>query len=205
MKFKFWAIKISIICIIIFILQLIYQQTTTFFILDAAKVFFEPWRLLTSIFLHANRIHILNNLFALLLFGTIAEFILGSRKFLITFFFGGIFASIVSSFFYDFSLGASGAIFAILGVLTAVRPFMVIWFYGLPMPMFAAWAVWASIDLLGIYMPAGVANFAHLAGLLFGTAYGIYLRRHAGFRWTRKKKIKISDRDFSEWEREYMG
>ena len=101
------------------------------------------------------------------------------KKFLLVFFVSGILANIISVFFYPSSLGASGAISGIIGALIIVRPMLVVWAFGLPMPIFIAGIVWVAGDLIGaIGYFAGnpidnTGNIAHLAGMFFGLLFGI--------------------------------
>ena len=54
------------------------------------------------------------------------------------FFISGILANLISVNFYNSSLGASGAIFGVIGALVVVRPWMFVWAFGLPLPMIVA-------------------------------------------------------------------
>ncbi len=97
------------------------------------------WTLLTSIFVHANFTHILFNMISLFFVGTLLERILGRRRFLAFYLLSGLFASIVftllagflggsllgGKLFGDpsvFGVGASGAIFGLVGVLAVLTP-----------------------------------------------------------------------------------
>jgi len=177
MENKLYSIWLVIICTIIFTLQIIFPQITDQFALYSNRVLYEPWLLVTSIFLHGSFEHLFFNMFALALFGIILESIIGSRNFLIAFFVSGIIASIGAAFFYPASLGASGAIYGIIGALTAIRPKMTVWVLGVPMPMFVAAVLWALIDLVGMFEPSGIANAAHLFGLASGVVVGVFFRR----------------------------
>jgi len=178
MKFRFYAIKLSVIIIIIFILQKLVQGFTDLFILNASLVLIRPYTLLTSIFLHSNIGHLLYNLFALALFGSILEKLIGYKKFLLIFFLAGLLASFTSIFFYNAVLGASGAIFGILGTLTYLKPKMVVWVFNMPMPMFVAAIIWALLDIIGVFSPnTGIANLAHLTGLFVGLIFGYYISK----------------------------
>ena len=76
----------------------------------------EIWRLITAMFLHGGVAHIIFNSVALLSFGKITELIFGKKKFLIIYFISGLFGSIASFISNDaVSVGASGAIFGLLG------------------------------------------------------------------------------------------
>ena len=78
----------------------------------------EQWRLFTAIFLHAGLIHLAMNGYALWAFGNIVEQELGKARYVAIFAVGGLFAS-AASFVFGLptvaGVGASGAIFAILG------------------------------------------------------------------------------------------
>jgi len=205
-KFKFYALKLSGVCIAVFLLQLI-PGLTELFILNS-KSFFQPWRFLTSIFLHGGIVHLFYNLFALALFGSILEKLIGGKKFLIVFFVSGILANLISVNFYNSSLGASGAIFGIIGALIIVKPMQVVWAFGVPMPIFIAGIFWAVGNIIGAYgflvgNPLdNTGNFAHLSGMLFGLILGTFYRV--------KKKIKnpkifIDEKSVREWEDRWMS
>jgi rhomboid protease GluP len=76
----------------------------------------EPYRLLTSMFLHLNLMHILFNGYALFVIGRDVEALFGHVRFALIYFLGGLSGSLASFVFTDApSVGASGAIFAIFG------------------------------------------------------------------------------------------
>lgn len=81
----------------------------------------EWYRLITSIFLHYNFEHILMNMLSLFIFGKIVESIVGHWRFLIIYFVSGLFGNFASlSFNTDtVSVGASGAIFGLIGAIFA--------------------------------------------------------------------------------------
>ncbi len=207
MKFRFYAVKLSLAMIVIFIAQTFIPSFTNLFVLNQLS-WFQPWRFLTAIFLHGNIIHLIFNLFALLLFGTILEKFISGKRFLLVFFITGILANLISINFYNSSLGASGAIFGILGALVILRPFMVVFAFGIPMPLFIAGIIWATADLLGAYgfftgNPIdNTGNIAHLSGMFFGILFGILYRKLL----VRKRKINVSlDEDqIRNWERTWM-
>jgi len=199
MKNKYYALKITGILILIFIIQLIFKNFTELFVLDSSKVFIRPWTLVSSIFLHGSLAHLMLNGFALALFGSILENIIGSKRFLVLFFIGGIFANIPSIIFYNSSLGASGAIFGVLGCLTILRPKMTIWMNLMPVPMWLAAIIWALQDVLGVFLPDNIANLAHLGGLFFGLIYGFYIRPR-GNKKGLNEDFKLNEEAIKEWE-----
>lgn len=205
MQFAWHAIKLSVVCVAVFVLQMVFPQVTDNFALISEEAFQKPWMFLTSIFLHGGFEHLLYNMFALVLFGSILEKIISGKNFLIIFFISGLFASFGSFLFYDASLGASGAIFGLLGALAILRPRMTVWVAGIPMPMIFAIFIWAAGDLLGMFVPSGVANAAHLVGLAVGIFFGLKLKNQYGLKQTARKGVeKLNDVEFRKWEDEWM-
>lgn len=201
MKFKFYALKLSGIIILIFLMQLFIPGFTELFLLDSNS-WIQPWRFLTSIFLHGDLIHLFYNLFALALFGSILEKLIGKRGFLMIFLVSGILANLISVNFYPSSLGASGAIYGVIGALIVVRPMMIIWAFGLPMPIFIAGILWAAGDAIGIFVPSNVANIAHLSGMAFGLIIGIFYRKKRVRR--KKHKIYFNEGSVRQWEDRWL-
>jgi membrane associated rhomboid family serine protease len=76
----------------------------------------EWWRLISAVFLHAGLLHLLFNAMAVHYLGQIVENALGPASFLLLFLLGGWFASLCShQLTVAMSVGASGAVFALLG------------------------------------------------------------------------------------------
>ena len=195
------ALWLCFIIFIIFLLQLLIEGFTDYFILDTRLVLFKFYTLITAIFLHSGIPHLFYNLFGLALFGSILEHVIGSKRFLILFFVSGLAASLISIPFYDRVLGASGAIFGVLGMLGILRPRMTVWVYSMPMPMILALFVWGAGDVLGIFVPTGTANIAHLGGLGIGVIAGLFYRKQ--FKEVKRKKedVYIDEEKVKEWER----
>jgi len=150
----------------------------------------EPWTVLTSMFMHAGVWHILANMFSLFFLGSYLCSIIGDKIFLAIYFLGGI---IGNFFFILFSLytplgnanslviGASGAVFAVAGSLTAMAPKMKVMIFPIPAPV-PLWVAILGGFLLMSFLP-GVAWEAHLGGLLVGLIAGFIIkkRRHNAF------------------------
>ena len=211
MRFKFYALKLCGIIFLIFLAQVFISGFTDMFLLNK-DAFGEYYRFVTSIFLHSGIPHLAYNLFALALFGSILEKLIGGKKFLIVFFVTGILANLVSVNFYSSSLGASGAIFGVIGALIFVRPLMVVWAFGMPMPIFIAGILWGAGDLLGavgFFMGNPIdntgnntGNIAHLSGMFFGFIFGIFYRERKIRR--NKEKFGIDERTVRQWEDSYL-
>ncbi|MFW6385177.1 MAG: rhomboid family intramembrane serine protease [Halodesulfurarchaeum sp.] len=149
------------------------------------------WTWVTSIFAHSpfNFTHIFFNSIVLYFFGPVVERRVGSRAFAALFLGSGVvagLAQVLATMAVGGStsvIGASGAIAALLGVLTVLNPNLRIYLYFiLPMPLWVATLLFAAysvfVSSLGGIGAGGVAQLAHLAGLGLGLAYGSYLKRH---------------------------
>ncbi|MBS3081871.1 rhomboid family intramembrane serine protease [Candidatus Pacearchaeota archaeon] len=177
-RFRFYALKLCGWIFVVFLLQLFVNGFTELFLLDSSS-FTQIWRFFTAIFLHGGIAHLLYNVFALALFGSMLERFIGGKRFLIVFFVTGILANVVSVNFYGSSLGASGAIFGVIGTLIFIKPLMFVWAFGFPMPLFVAGIIWITGDLMGFFYATGsnVANLAHLSGMFFGILFGFIYRK----------------------------
>ncbi len=176
-KFTF----IFILVILIFFIYQLASDTWIYLAFFPAFAFYEPWTFITSIFLHADFLHLFFNLFALFFFGIYLERIIGNGSFATLFIVSGIVGNVgyllTSSNPYIPAIGASGAIYGIIGTLAVIAPSLLVYIYGfIPVPMALAAVIWALIDIAGLFMPTGVAHGAHLGGMVVGLIYGAYLR-----------------------------
>ncbi len=137
----------------------------------------QIWRLGTSILLHANLVHLLINGYALWVLGRILEKLYGPRRFAIVFFFSGFAGALASFAFMDQnSVGASGAIFGLLG---AAVVFGFRFKAELPPRVRRALTVgllpWVAINLAIGFSWKGIDNAAHLGGLVGGGVVALFL------------------------------
>ena len=79
----------------------------------------QPWRLVTAIFLHGSLLHILFNMWVLMDIGPMVEEIYGSARYFALFIVTGAVGYIPSSYVGHFSVGASGSLLGLLGLLIA--------------------------------------------------------------------------------------
>ena len=78
----------------------------------------EYWRIFTSMFIHSGVMHVIFNMIILLHAGGYIEPYMGQRKFIAFYLLSGLFVSLCAGFFTNaLSVGASGAVFALLGFL----------------------------------------------------------------------------------------
>jgi membrane associated rhomboid family serine protease len=163
---------------------------------------FNPIQIFTYMFLHSGTRHIFSNMFGLVRFGPMLESFLGSKRFLILYIVSGVGACLLHGgiSLYEISqisidsaeytimmsipmVGASGAIFGMLGAFARLFPNTEMIIFPLPIPVKAKYLVslYALFEIFsGVYnvMP-GVAHFAHIGGLIFGVLLINY--------WNKKK------------------
>ncbi len=129
----------------------------------------EWWRVVTAMFLHGGLIHIGFNMIALLQFGPAIEELYGSPRYLFLYVFTGAFGFLVSAGFGNFSLGASGALLGLVGVMLAVTTKR----GGSPMRELRSRLVSSVVILFALgFMGMGMDNYAHGAGLASGFVLG---------------------------------
>lgn len=198
---KYLTLWTSLILVVVFVIQQIIPGFTESLLLTSNSLT-EPWRFLTAVFLHGSIVHLFYNLFALLLFGIMLESLIGSKKFLWLFLISGILANVASFWFYPSSLGASGAIMAIIGCLAVLRPLMTVWAFSLPMPMFIAAILWIGGSVMGIFGfgDQSTGYIAHLGGIVTGLVYGFYLRLKYPSPKITQPKIIIDEDSMRRWE-----
>lgn len=175
--YSYFLIAVTVVA---YVLQLLIPQLTDVLILSSPALLSRPWSVVTSIFLHSSLMHLFFNMLVLYFFGPILERQVGSGRFLLLYAVSGILAGVAQVFAFPGSavLGASGAIFGVLGALTVLMPSMVIYLFFVPIKMVYATLLFAALDLFPVLAGSsdGVAHIAHLAGLAAGLAAGFYYR-----------------------------
>lgn len=156
-----------IINVVVFLLTLFSAKLFNLFILDPVGVRNgELWRLITSMFMHGSIYHLFVNMYSLAILGNQVETFLGKKKFLIIYFISGITGSMLSCILTNsYSLGASGAIFGLLGSLL---------YFGLQYRLFLGSILLREIvpiiilNLMIGFMFEGIDNASHIGGLIGG-------------------------------------
>lgn len=164
-----------------------------------ASSFFQPYQIVTHMFMHAGFMHLLFNMFGLYMFGSALEYYWGPKKFLFYYLFSGFGALLVHLLVWNLEvrsfdaveyamflsrphsvLGASGAVFGLLMGFGYQFPNTRIMLLFPPIPMKAKYfvIVFAAIELFMGMSPTqtGVAHFAHLGGALSGLILLLYWR-----------------------------
>lgn len=141
----------------------------------------EPWSIITSVFSHnpQSLFHIFGNSIVLLFFGPQLERRIGTKRFIVLFLVAGIASALPYAVLQGSVLGASGAISAIVGVTSLLKPDMTVRLYFvLPLKLKNLVVIYALISVIGVFTQiGGIAHIAHLIGLLSGVLYGAYISR----------------------------
>ena len=162
---------------------------------------FQPYQLVTYMFMHGDFTHLFFNMFALWMFGNTLENIWGPNRFLLFYFVCGIGAGLVQEVvqYIQFAttlqgyanvnmseylnllttVGASGAVYGILLAFGMMFPNSTLYIY-FAIPIKAKWFVliYGIIELFaGFRGVDNVAHFAHLGGMLFGLILILYWKK----------------------------
>jgi rhomboid protease GluP len=129
----------------------------------------QYWRLATPIFLHAGLLHIGFNLYALYIIGPPVEARFGPSRFLFLYFFSGVSGVLASmAFSSDVSVGASGAIFGLIGAY-GVFLYQHRKVLGEPGRRTLLNLVFIAVVNLLIGLAPGIDDWGHLGGLVGGS------------------------------------
>ncbi len=149
---------------------------------------FDPSRLytvLTSMFAHSSFGHLFMNVIALAFLGMILEQRIGTRHYILIFLFAGVCGTLSFAAFrwnepFVLVVGASGAISGILGALLRMYPherMTLIFFPGMPLPLWAIIFGFLLIQLVLLMGDYGIAVESHLGGLVAGMFAAPYLAK----------------------------
>jgi membrane associated rhomboid family serine protease/Tfp pilus assembly protein PilF len=142
----------------------------------------QEWRLLTCVFVHGGLLHIFFNMWCLWDLGAMCESLYGHWTFAAVYLISGVGASLASAWWrpVGVSVGASGAIFGIVGALIASH-----YLGEFSGPLFAVRARMRSVLLFAGYslvfgaMSGRTDNAAHIGGLITGLLFGALIARFA--------------------------
>ncbi len=197
--------NIIIINVIMFVLTLFKEEfmISRFALFYMGSPLFQPYQLVTHMFMHGSFTHIFFNMYTFYFFGVALERVWGSKKFLVYYFITGIGAALLhngvtyleavhyTSIGDALSLnmlnmiptvGASGAIYGLLLAYGMLFPNDRIMLLIPPIPLKAKYFViiFGVLELLlGLSNPGGsIAHFAHLGGMLFGLVLILYWKKN---------------------------
>jgi membrane associated rhomboid family serine protease len=159
---------------------------------------FYFWQFVTAMFLHDGLWHIFFNMLGLFFFGPELEALWGKRRFLKFYFIVGILANVFAYLLNIHvsvpTIGASGAVFALLGAFGALYPDVKIIVYIFPVKIkyFLAFSfIYATLGMLGLEAP-GIAHGVHFAGIVLGVAYvKLKWRAFDDFKFRIKERLRL--------------
>ncbi|MSU35886.1 MAG: rhomboid family intramembrane serine protease [Pedosphaera sp.] len=129
----------------------------------------EVWRLVSCMFLHNGRDHLLGNCLVLYVVGMACEHGVGWCRTAVVYFFSGLSGSLLSvATSPGPSVGAFGAIFGLTGGLIIFLYRQRAVFYVREKRIGAVLGAWAAYQIIVGFMTPFVDNFAHIGGLLGG-------------------------------------
>jgi len=183
-------ILINVVAFIVFsILLYLNQNSLSYIALKPSNILQGRylWTFLTSMFMHAGFFHIFANMFSLFFVGSLVEKILGKKRYVLFYLLSGLFAGIVfvlsvfvlSADINTFAVGASGAIFGLVGMLVVITPNLPVYIMFIPIPIkmkYAAPGLLIALWLISLGANIPIGNVAHLGGFVFGLGFGIFLR-----------------------------
>lgn len=146
------------------------------------------WTFITSMFMHGGLFHLFVNMFSLFFVGSLVQKIIGKKRYLYFYLISGLFAGlffvlmsfIFPSDFNAYAVGASGALFGLVGLLVLLTPNLPVYVMLIPIPIKMKYAGPGLVFLLWLFSitaNVGIGNTAHLGGLIIGLLYGIYLKQ----------------------------
>ena len=138
----------------------------------------EYYRLITSMFLHADIEHLFNNMLLLCYIGRLLEEQIGKIRYVFVYFFSGMIAGLFSIGYNThigqepFCIGASGAVFGLTGAMAV----FVLWKQGrMAQISKRQMLIMVILSLYGGFVETNVDNAAHIGGLLAGAAAALVL------------------------------
>lgn len=129
----------------------------------------QPWRLIAAVFLHGSILHIAFNMWVLMDIGPVVEEMYGSARYLFIFVVTGIGGYVLSGFIGNFSMGASGALLGLIGVLLAMTMGRKTAGMQMLRSSIIRWLIY--ILVFGLVMQ-GIDNWAHAGGFITGFIMG---------------------------------
>jgi len=139
----------------------------------------EYHRIITSLFLHANLLHLVFNMISLFLLGSSLEKKIDPPRFLLVYFVGGIIGNlgIFLPFFLPgtIGVGASGSISALVGLGTFLCPGKLVFFPSIiPLPFVLAGVIFFLLTAANLFtFDTQIGYQVHMIGLIVGMIFGL--------------------------------
>ncbi|XP_010278573.1 PREDICTED: RHOMBOID-like protein 2 [Nelumbo nucifera] len=161
----------------------------------------QGWRLISCIWLHAGVIHLVTNMFCLIFIGIRLEQQFGFVRIGLIYLLSGFGGSVLSGLFIqnnNISVGASGALFGLLGAMLS--------------ELITNWSIYTNkaaalltlVVIVAINLAVGILphvdNFAHIGGFLTGFLLGFVLLLRPQFGWIERHNLPANARVKSKYK-----
>jgi membrane associated rhomboid family serine protease len=172
-----WVKRLLIANAAVFVLTLAFPAVIRFLQFVPAQILYQPWAIVTYMFVHGGFFHLFFNMLVLFFFGPPLEDRWGSSEFLKFYLIAGIGGALLSFVFWDIAIiGASGAVYGVMLAFAMYWPDNPIYIWGI-FPVKAKWLVGGLIGLSVFFaMTGGAPGTAHLAHLGGAAAAFVYLK-----------------------------
>jgi membrane associated rhomboid family serine protease len=148
----------------------------------------QPWRFVTAVFLHGSLMHIGFNMWVLMDIGPMVEELYGSARYLFIYVATGIFGYVVSSFFGNFSIGGSGALLGLIGVMLALTMGRKTASMQMLRGQIIRWLIYIAV--FGLFF-RGIDNYAHAGGFIAGFVLGKIMTDRAPIAPEERKRANL--------------
>ncbi|MFK8044721.1 MAG: rhomboid family intramembrane serine protease [Crocinitomicaceae bacterium] len=171
-----------------------------------SAVFYKPWTIFSSLFIHGDFYHIALNMLMFYFVGQLFLSFFSQRKLVLTYVLGGICGGLLHILSYNVpylsglnpsaTIGASGAVYAFFGAILFYRPTInVRLFFGINIPFWVLALFFVVGDFASLTKLDGIAHFAHIGGFLFGMLSMVNVDHQSQFMnrlevWVFKLKVK---------------
>lgn len=170
-----WVKRLLIANGVIFLVTLAVPALVPYLALPPFRLLYQPWSVVTYMFVHADFFHLLFNMLALFFFGPPLEERWGGHEFLKFYLIAGLGGAALSMLFpHSLVLGASGAVYGVMVGFAYFWPENPIYIWGI-FPIKAKWLVAFLVGISLFYSvggaQSGVAHLAHLGGAAAAFGY----------------------------------
>ncbi|MFB2580059.1 rhomboid family intramembrane serine protease [Herbiconiux sp. P15] len=188
--------SIIALCFVVFVLQSLpviggtvtsALQFAPLYVMPLPGVPFEPWRMITAAFVHGGIFHVILNMYTLFIFGSMLERSLGRWRYIVLYLisgFGGSVAVLLLDSPTQAVVGASGAIFGLMGAFFVINRHL----GGSSVQL----VVLLGINLVYGFIVPGISWQAHVGGLVVGALVALVYVRTRAIRKKRQQIVLVS-------------
>lgn len=198
-EFNFGRVTIAIIilCLIVYILSNIFNSIYSNMSYSAKNLLSRPWTLITSIFLHADLVHLSYNMFGLFIFGNIVEIHISRKKYLLLLLLSAVIANLSFGIVNRSSsvIGISGVVYSLIGAAMVRFPNtkipLPIGPIAFPMKIYFAGPVMAIGEAVVSFIANDdIAHLAHFSGFIVGATFTYFFLNISPLQNTKEDQLQ---------------